>query len=196
MISVPRLYASQCAKSINCEPLAKGINALEADEKLNILGQVQGAFMIGDAVLNIRWAASEAHKRKIISAITCRMVAVNKFPHDLSMALAEMVIEEVAGTKRCKKCNGTGEVFSKKQSKYNQCGLCKGAGQVTITHEKVLSQINNHLRNNGSGLIVSKEDWSKKYYDFWMEYVDELHKAESDAMRFASSLLRAVESEL
>lgn len=194
MISVPRLYASQCPKSINHEPTPRGIQGLSLEEKLNILGQVQGAHTVGDAVLNARWADSKAHKRQLINSMTQRMIQIDNIPEYIAPVLSMMVIDEIAGTNRCKRCNGTGEVFSRKQNKYNPCKACHGAGQIAPTHDTLLKHLNNGLRINRCDITVSATEWSRKYYDSYMDYVDELHKSASDAMQFARELLRRTQS--
>lgn len=151
--------------------------------------------MVGDAVLNARWAGSESHKRKLISAITQMMVELDKFPEQVAVNLASMAVEEVAGTSRCERCKGTGELFSRKQNKYNPCKACHGVGQISPTHDALLKNLNKGIRAIGSDLKISEQDWSSKYYDKFMDYVDELHKSAGDAMRFANNLLKALQQE-
>lgn len=190
MISLERLYSRQCPKSINAEQTPRGAKPLTLDDILNIIGRVQHKHMVGSFVLEVRIALDMSIRKRLVAAVTEGFKQHDHISDGMAAAMAEIAIQETCDTSLCKKCNGTGVSFSRKQAKVNNCKSCEGTGQRRRTkchlHKNIMDLLEPYDR-------MSKTDWYAHYYKIYLDATNELNYAASDAAGYAKKLLRQLE---
>ncbi|MBV2128177.1 hypothetical protein [Arsukibacterium indicum] len=190
MISIERLYSRQCPKSLNAEQTPKGAKPLTLDDILNIIGQVQHKHMIGSFVLEVRIALDMAIRKKLVRALTTGFMQYDGVSDGLAASMAEQAVSEACDTNICKKCKGNGHLFSKLQSRYNECKPCDGIGRIVRTsanlHKTIMKPLESYDR-------MKQVDWFKAYYLIYRDAVNELNYAAGDASRYAKELLRRID---
>lgn len=189
VMSVERLYSRQCPKSISGDPsmFRKSANPMTGEDVLGILGQVQHREPLGAAVLDAQIAQSASSRQRLVGALQAQFVSMGKLD-DLAFAMAEAAVHEVCDTCICSKCNGTGQVFSRKFSKLLECSKCAGVGRIIPTENQLLKSINVHLSEH-----INKKDWQARHYDDLMSAVDTLHRHAANAGHCARMLLDGME---
>ena len=191
MISIERLYSRQCPKSLNAEQTPKGAKPLTLDDILNIIGQVQHHHMIGSFVLDAKIALDDVARARLVGALHCQMVSTG-IVDALAFAMAETAVHEVVDVCRCDKCKGTGQRYSRKFNKFNECNVCRGTGRNIPTHDSLAAIINSLMP---AGERIAQRDFQKRYYDTYMDCVNALHSAAGDASRYTKELLRRIEGD-
>lgn len=190
MISIERLYSRQCPKSLNAEPTIKGAKPMTLDEILNILGQVQHKYPVGDLVLNAQIALDLKARKRLVDAMEQVMLQHDTVSDMMALAIAEAAVSEVTDTNRCPKCKGTGTSYSKRYNRLSECKRCSGTGKILKTHDQLYRSVMLMLPKYER---MTQKEWQKAYYDFYMSAVDELHQAAGDAAGYAKYLLRKME---
>lgn len=185
VMTVERVYTRQVPKSITGSELMfkKSANPMTGEDVLGLLGQIQHREPIGALILDAQIAQDKTARAKLVGALNAQLVAMGK-GDDLAYAMAEAAVHEVCDTRICSKCNGTGQVYSKKFDQVNQCNKCEGVGRIILTESALLKSINLHLAQP-----LAKQDWLKRHYDHYMDAVDTLHRHAGNAGRCARGLL-------
>lgn len=189
VMTVERLVTRQVPKSITGSELMfkKSANPMTGEDVLGLLGQIQHREPIGALVLDAQIAQDKTARARLVGALQAALAAAGK-SDDLAFAIAEAAVHEVCDTCICSKCNGTGQVFSRKFSRFNQCSKCEGVGRIILTDSALLKSINQHLAQP-----LAKQDWLKRHYDHYMDSVDTLHRHASNAGQCARMLLDGME---
>lgn len=185
VMTVERLVARQTPKSITGSELMfkKSANPMTGEDVLGLLGQIQHREPVGALVLDAQIAQDKTARARLVGALQATLAAAGK-SDDLAYAMAEAAVHEVCDTCICSKCNGTGQVFSRKFSRFNQCSKCEGVGRLILIESALLRSINLHLSQP-----LAKAEWQKRHYDHYMEAVDTLHRHASSAGQCARALL-------
>ena len=185
VMTVERVYTRQVPKSITGSELMfkKSANPMTGEDVLGLLGQIQHREPIGALILDAQIAQDKTARAKLVGALQATLAAMGK-GDDLAYAMAEAAVHEVCDTRICSKCNGTGQVFSRRYSKFSECSKCEGVGRIILTEAALLRSITLHLAQP-----LTKQDWLKRHYDDYMSAVDTLHRHASNAGRCARMLL-------
>lgn len=185
VMTVERVYTRQVPKSITGSELMfkKSANPMTGEDVLGLLGQIQHREPIGALILDAQIAQDKTARAKLVGALQATLAVMGK-GDDLAYAMAEAAVHEVCDTRICSKCNGTGQVFSRRYSKFSECSKCEGVGRIILTEAALLRSITLHLAQP-----LTKQDWLKRHYDDYMSAVDTLHRHASNAGRCARMLL-------
>jgi RecJ-like exonuclease len=185
VMTVERVYTRQVPKSITGSELMfkKSANPMTGEDVLGLLGQIQHREPIGALILDAQIAQDKTARAKLVGALQATLAAMGK-GDDLAYAMAEAAVHEVCDTNICRKCHGTGQVYSKKFDQVNHCNKCEGVGRIILTEAALLKSINQHLTQP-----LAKQDWQRRHYDDFMGAVDTLHRHASNAGHCARMLL-------
>jgi len=188
-MSVERLYSRQCPKSITGDPIMfrKSVNPMTGEDVLGILGQIQHRQPIGALILDAQIAQNVNARARLVSALNALFQFEMKKPAQLAFSMAEAAVHEVVDTCICNKCHGTGQVFSRKFSKFFECSVCSGVGRIIMTEKQIVKSINLNLSEP-----ISAQNWQKNHYDHYMKAVDTLHRHAADAGRCAREILDCI----
>ena len=189
VMTVERVYTRQVPKSITGseQMFKKSANPMTGEDVLGLLGQIQHREPIGALILDAQIAQDKTARAKLVGALQATLATMGK-GDDLAYAMAEAAVHEVCDTNICSKCNGTGQVFSRRYSKFSECSKCDGVGRIILTEAALLKSINLHLAQP-----LTKQDWLKRHYDDYMDAVDTLHRHASKAGICARGLLDLME---
>ena len=188
-MTVERLVTRQVPKSITGSELMfkKSANPMTGEDVLGLLGQIQHREPIGALVLDAQIAQDKTARARLVGAVNAQLAEMGK-PDDLAYAMAEAVVSEIVDTHICGKCHGTGQVYSRKFNKINECSRCAGVGRIIPTEAALLKSINVQLAEP-----MAKQDWQRRHYDDYMSAVDTLQRHASNAGSCARALLDLME---
>ena len=189
MISIERLFSMTAQGTISIEPSSKGLTSFSKEDALGVLGQVQGKSPIGLKVLEARIAGDEGSANQLRKALKL-LLTKNEVTESIAGGLAELAVLEVCGSTRCPVCNGVGQRYSKKFQSIYECSRCVGTGKILMTTSMLAKMLSGY-----SGIHIAEKVFCKKYYDLYMDTVDQLHTAEGKAAYFAKKILRDIDNE-
>lgn len=190
MISIERLFCLVSQQAISVEPRTGGRGVFSREDAAGVIAMVQHVHPVGVKVLEAKIANNHNSAAEIEQALTTTISAIG-IEHAMAKSLAKMAVSEVCGSRRCPVCNGVGSRMSRRYSQVFECKHCAGTGVVLRT-TKALAQLLSKLAKTK----VSIEDFTAKYYDVYMEAVDELYQAEGSASVYAADVLRQVQKEV
>lgn len=189
MISIERLFSMTAQGTISVEPSSPGLTNFSKEDALGVLGQVQGKAPVGLKVLEARIAGDEGSANQLRKALTLSLTR-NDVTESIAGGLAELAVLEVCGSTRCPVCNGVGNRYSNKFQSIYECSRCAGTGKILMTTSMLAKMLSGH-----SEIRITEKVFCKKYYDLYMDTVDQLHTAEGQAALFAKKILRDIDNE-
>jgi len=188
-ILVERLFSSQSPKTTSIDPdqLNKSTAPTTGEDKLLALGQVQHREPMGSIVLDAQIGQNTKSRAKCVAMLREYIKSTGRSDR-LSFALAEVATTEVCDCPACRECHGTGTVIDKEDRKLITCKKCNGFGRY-IPSQRELHQMVCHLMPGE--VAITRYEFNKKHYDVYMDAVDVLNRAASDAGRCAKQILEA-----
>jgi len=183
-ISIERLLTITAVRTRNFEPRYGCLSKFNKYDALGVLAQVQRKHPIGLMVLESKIAGCEAAGHTLINGVKLKMIALG-LSQDSAAALALLVWREVCGSLRCKSCNGVG--YKHYRTAVNTCQACCGTGKKLLTPKNLTKDFSVLV-----GEKVTSKAFNKRYYELYINAVDQLHKCESDAALYATSIMRMI----
>lgn len=186
MISLERLFCLTSQQAISVEPRAGGRGVFSREDAAGVIAMAQHVHPVGVKILEAKIGGNQHSAAEIEQALTSVFESRNVNPVN-AKALAKMAVSEVCGTKTCTSCGGVGF----KDPRY-ACRECKGSGIANIKSVNALAYRMSTLTN----CQISDVQFSQIYYDVYMDAIDELYQHESEAAKYAASVLRLVQQEI
>ncbi|WP_372941731.1 hypothetical protein [Shewanella sp.] len=189
MVSLERLFCLISPKSLDIAAVMGGFGVFSKDDAIGVVAMIQGKFPIGARVLEVRVNDDSDMKNALIAALSSRFVIENLKPKAAN-ALALMVVAEVCNSRTCKACNGTGYRLPRRYDAYSGCPSCAGTGVRLSTTD--------NLAGTFSALVnvtVTQEQFSKVFYDLYMDAIDDLYRQVNDAERYGHQILNIIKAE-
>lgn len=183
MIPVERLFELLSPQGLSFG-IASGKAVFSKEDAMGVVAQVQGKCLVGVKVLEASICGDVAAENLLIQALA-KQYEVD-FRPVAAAALAKLAVNEVCGTRVCPKCNGTKLNYHRN----GECPHCSGTGKMLNTVEQ-LSRSFTDL----TGSQITTEQFSRHFYDKYMDGVDALLQHQHDAARFAKKVLRMVQAE-
>ncbi|MCU8036960.1 TIGR02642 family protein [Shewanella oncorhynchi] len=185
-VSLERLFCLTSQQAISVEPRASGKGIFSREDAAGVIAMVQHVHPVGVKLLEAKIGGNQHSAAELKQALAS--VFENRNVNQVNAkALATMAVTEVCGTKICQSCKGVG---FKKDPRY-ACRNCKGSGVADIRTIKNLTSTFNAL----SRKTLTEQQFSQIYYDVYMSVIDELYQHESEAAKYAASVLRLVQAE-
>ena len=186
MISLERLFCLTSQQAISVEPRAGGRGVFSREDAAGVIAMAQHVHPVGVKILEAKIGGNQHSSAELKQALTSVFESRNVNPVN-AKALAKMAVSEVCGTKTCTSCGGVGF----KDPRY-ACRVCKGSGVIAVRTCKVLAATFNALAREK----LTELQFSQIYYDVYMSAIDELYQHESEAAKYAASVLRLVQQEI
>ena len=191
MSFVEHLYTSECPKSQSAEYSSHGLKSLTPGDKLYILAKIQINRPIGNAILEAKIQLNTTSRAYLVYSMQEYLYINKAVDRELGALLADNAVREVCDTCICPKCYGKGVVLYKKESRLIECKKCSGVGRIVYKSKDLHKNINKQLSDK-----LTFEQFNSKYYDKYMDAVDQLHVAESAAKTFAHEVMNRLSGEL
>ncbi|MGI2045955.1 TIGR02642 family protein [Shewanella oncorhynchi] len=184
-VSLERLFCLTSQQAISVEPRASGKGIFSREDAAGVIAMVQHVHPVGVKLLEAKIGGNQHSAAELKQALSSVFESRNVNQVN-AKALATMAVTEVCGIKKCPHCKGTG--FKDYRHK---CRNCKGSGVADIRTIKNLTATFNAL----SRKTLTEQQFSQIYYDVYMSVIDELYQHESEAAKYAASVLRLVQAE-
>lgn len=189
MVSIERLFCLISPKSLDIAAVMGGFGVFSKDDAIGVIAMIQGKFPIGARVLETRVNDDIDMKNTLISALSARFITENLKPKAAN-ALALMVIAEVCNSRTCKACNGTGYRLPRRYDAYSGCPNCAGTGVRLNTTNNLAGTFSSMVN-----VLVTQEQFSKVFYDLYMDAVDDLYNQVNAAERYGYQILNIIKNE-